>query len=56
MEKTATDNVSQRNRTNTGILKSQTCDKNGEWEINEQDGQGFQKLAIILKIFGVVKF
>jgi len=55
MEKTATDNISQRNRTNTGVFKSQTCDKYGKQETNNQDGQGFQKLTIILKTFRVVK-
>lgn len=55
MEKTATDNVSQRNRTNMRQNLSHKCDKSCKWEINDQDAQDFQELTIILKIFGVAK-
>lgn len=55
MEKTATDNVSQRNRTNMRQNLSHKRDKSCKWEINDQDAQDFQELTIILKIFGVVK-
>lgn len=39
----------------TGVFKSHTHDESCKWEINDQDAQDFQKLTIILKVFGVVK-